>query len=275
MLRPAMLCMLCSGCGGLAVATQAEGGVPDGSTVDAQTKDAVADGAGDAWTQCSAPGGVAVCGGPSGCPSSNGCFSLSPNGASGSCDSGSIEPCITGFGPAFNVSCHKPPDGAICVYDAFFGPYSLGVLMAEHGGADELSYADHGLWTGAPLPAPASCPAVSGLSLCGPHCASCPQGGTCTGRSPLHPYGICIPSYSPDDPPTTTGDCFPGLTGCLQSEGGAGGCLRWIVEPQAQTLADDFAFCLPLDVCQAIGAGYPDGGMSCVKSVADAGSGDK
>jgi hypothetical protein len=181
-----------------------------------------------------------------------------------------VEPCVQGLTSEINIGCLLTPDGDICVYDFLYAPYDLGTLMSKNGGAADVTYADHGAWTGAPLPAPAACPVESGFSLCGPHCAPCPSGGSCTGRSPLHPYGICVPT----DVATTASKCFTGFTGCALDDGGAGGCLRWLVEPSAQNEADDFSFCMPLATCETIADGYPDGGVSCIKSVTDAGSGD-
>jgi hypothetical protein len=214
MVRAPIVCLLCSACGAQALAPPGDGGTHDSeadhSAADrSETDTGVESGSDGGWTQCAAPGDLAVCGGPRRCKSSNGCGPLSPGGHLGSCESSMVEPCVQGLTSEINIGCLLTPDGDICVYDFLYAPYDLGTLMSKNGGAADVTYADHGAWTGAPLPAPAACPVESGFSLCGPHCAPCPSGGSCTGRSPLHPYGICVPT----DVATTASKCFTGLTG--------------------------------------------------------------
>jgi hypothetical protein len=141
---------------------------------------------------------------------------------------------------AFNGSdCGRScTDGSICVKEFsggasyFCAPFDLGILFAQNGGGDRVRYADMGLWTGAPLPEPSTCPAIAAPQLCGANCGPCPPGETCTGRSPKHPYGFCGPrSYEACAvSPHSCGD--PGS-----------GCMTYTVEPQAQMLANQWGIC--------------------------------
>jgi hypothetical protein len=135
--------------------------------------------------------------------------------------------------------------------DPVCAPFDLGVLYAKAGYAERVRYADWGLFTGEPLPEPTSCPSVEGVLLCGGNCGGCPPETTCTGRSPLHPYGICAPA---DDCSPPEGQwCGPGL-----------GCFIWTVEPEAQALADRLGYCYPLATCEKMAAGVPGGGKCVV-----------
>jgi hypothetical protein len=142
-------------------------------------------------------------------------------------------------------------DGSICyailgVGTLFCLPYSVGALLGPYTpNKDHLRYADFGLWSGARLPAPDTCPTFTEFQVCGGSCGGCAVGEVCTGRSPLHPYGFCKPNF----------DCT-----CVGDAGASNGCFRYSVEPSAQAIADQHAFCLPLAMCQALAAKLPGGG---------------
>jgi hypothetical protein len=125
-------------------------------------------------------------------------------------------------------------------------PFNLGVLFVNAGEADRVRYADLGLFTGDPLPIPEACPRL-GIPICGGACGGCPGEDLCTGRSPLHPYGICVPPVS--------GQCSP-MSNC----GTGKACFTYLVEPAAQAIADDWGYCLPTDLCEAIASQLPGGG---------------
>jgi hypothetical protein len=76
---------------------------------------------------------------------------------------------------------------------AFFvcGGQEYGWLLAQSGHADMVRYADRSAYTNEALPEPATCPSFPGLPLCGGACGSCAT-GTCMGRSPRHPYSLCV-----------------------------------------------------------------------------------
>lgn len=137
------------------------------------------------------------------------------------------------------------------VADAWCMPYNIGVLFANAGYADWVRYADFGLFTGEPIPAPTSCPTIEGVPLCGGNCGGCPPETVCTGRSRLHPYGICAPIDTCD--PEYDDWCGAGR-----------GCFMWIVEPEAQALADQKGYCYPLAICQKMAAEVPGGGKCVV-----------
>jgi hypothetical protein len=225
------------------------------------------------WTQCTSPGELAVCGGPYHCPTHSatcpiGCGipMVSPMGSAG--DSGTSDAALNvclndelldaGFnGLSFLDACR---DGMILVQYSGNGgstwgcsPFDLGVLFAKNGGSGQVRYADFGLFTGAPLPGPESCPDASGFTICGGNCGPCPETSeVCTGRSPLHPNGFCVPQ---DSEYLCEADA-----GCDPSQGMA--CLSFTVQPDAQAVADKNGLCLPASLCQAVAAGLP-GGASC------------
>ena len=118
--------------------------------------------------------------------------------------------------------CGYCPDGALCVmaygitfsnFDFCF-PESVGRMMWLHGqGARVTTYADGTPYTGAPIPKPTTCPPPDGeLRFCGGNCGGCSGlGEYCSGRSPTHPWGICVS----DSLSCQKGsDCEP-MQGCL------------------------------------------------------------
>jgi hypothetical protein len=254
------------GCGGR------DSGVPSDGGTDASDADGLAAPDGDeaGWTQCSSPSGYAVCYGPSDCSNSQ------ANGGCQSCSNipstavvGCVNSALIAYGEASDPCSHPCSDGSICVawYGAsdsasdasfFCAPYDLGVLFAQNGGADRVRYLDMGLWTGDPLPEPRTCPTVPGVSICGGNCGLCPQGETCTGRSPLHPYGFCAVGGGGACPAAGAPTNVVPYGGC----GSGQGCLNFTVEPTAQALANEWGICLPSDLCNAVAAGLP-GGATC------------
>jgi hypothetical protein len=127
----------------------------------------------------------------------------------------------------------------------------MGVLLGVNGaGPDVLRYADFGLWVGEALPAPTMCPTFSGFTVCGGNCGDCVGTEICSGRSHLHPYGLC----APDQGDEVEGGCHAGSCKGGQS------CFVFTVEPEAQPVADQHGLCLPPDTCQAVAANLPGGG---------------
>jgi hypothetical protein len=150
------------------------------------------------------------------------------------------------------------PDGNVLIDLQFSGgdnlciPFNFGLLFANAGYADWVRYADFGLFTGEPIPAPESCPTLEGIPLCGGNCGGCPPETVCTGRSRLHPYGICAPAD--DCSPAKKQWCDPGL-----------GCFMWTVEPEAQALVDEEGgYCYPLAICEKMAVEVPGGGKCVV-----------
>ena len=158
--RVGALLLLCTACGEAVVGPSADAGA-ELTALDSASEahDSFAEGR---LTTCTAADGLAVCGGSARCEASDGCNPVAPTGLLGSCD-GSAEPCLTEQQyPAgeVGVGCALVPDGDICIYRGLFAPFDLGALMADNGNTAVLSYADHGIWTGASLPIPSSCPAA-------------------------------------------------------------------------------------------------------------------
>jgi len=253
---PVALAVAVSACGGSAANPSDAGDAGrDSSTADSSNGDA-------GWTQCVAPSGVAVCGGPSMCPADSSSCAACGVLANGTAD-GPLNPCenIATIQYGKDTVC---PDGTIYAVlvnsssNTFLcAPWDLGVLYAKNGSTDRVRYADMGIWTGAELPAPNVCQSISNVELCGGNCGGCSQvDDTCTGRSPLHPFGFCVPS-------SATNHCARTVAHCGWGDAGIGSsCLTFTVEASAQVAADKNGLCLPSQLCQDLATGLP-GGAEC------------
>lgn len=231
----------CTACGG-EVAT---GTSDSGPMADAWTGDA-------GWSQCSAPDGLRVCGGPSRCPDGQdaGCACL-------------IEPPT----PIVVTACVNdttyplisqewfvcPWDRAIVELGHFACvPTTLATLFLENGGGARAHFTDFATWGDTPIPSQDGCPSTPGVKLCGGGCGSCSgPDGTCTGRSPLHPYGFCAAHAA--------GSCGGNYPQCREDQG----CFTFKVDPGSQKAADEHGYCLPLAECVALASGLPGGG-TCI-----------
>ena len=256
-LRIASVAALLCACGGTVVPVDA-GDAQSDSPVEGG-KDASS----DAPNVCVSPGGFRVCHGSNACPADDTCNCQdnffnpnSPNPQLSICTSTignilSIHDCRLGcadgeFCVVLTVSSANPQARPyVCV------PEELAQLYQANGGADRVRYADWSDWTNAPLPNPSACPAVSGFSICGGSCPTCGLGELCTGRSPLHPYSLCIPDKN--------AYCTKAKPGCPAGQS----CFLFTVEPDAQSLADAAGYCMPTAACKAAQAGYP-GGATCL-----------
>jgi len=151
--------------------------------------------------------------------------------------------------------CPLCDDGNVCIQifrqsGYMCLPFDVGALFAANGSADRVRYLDWSPWSGQALPTPQDC-GDGGLPLCGGVCGPCSPGATCTGRSPIHPYGFCVPSS---------------WSGCTRSKPGCATgnkCIIFTDPGDAQAVADDNGLCIPAAECDALGAGYP-GGAACV-----------
>lgn len=212
-------------------------------------------------TECSL-NGLWICGGAHTCaPPPSVCTCLPPD--SGFSATGPT-PCIGSSyagGPPY-TGCSTPPDGLVCVdlfgldatdpsYDGV--PFDLGRFYSDNGAGDRVTYADHGRFTGAPLPNLADCPVIDNVDVCGGYCGGCPIGESCTGRSPLHPYGVCADERLSID---RLNQCGGGYEPCPSGYG----CFSFTVEPEMQSIADAYGFCLPMAKCEATAAKLPGGG---------------
>lgn len=219
-----------------------------GSTSDG-TNDAGAD------SPCvSASRAYAVCNGP------NACFTGAP---SSQCEYCSSQWDPTKVGMCFNTGLSEgfatdgqlyvePVPEAVGAWDPY--PFELGELFADNGATDRVRYADWAEWDGATLPEPTACPTFTNYRVCGGNCNGCMTGETCTGRSPNHPYGICLLNGN-------------GRCGALQSDGGYLGCAADQVcftfqsTSSGQATADIEGLCMSTAGCQEALTTYPGGGF--------------
>jgi hypothetical protein len=248
-----------AGCGGEVVAPAAGGssgsaGAGGAGGLGGTGAGASGAGAADAGgTPCSAPDwegcGIPDC--PEGRPGCIYCYAANEPGLVSMCAESLI-----------GESASRPRDGMIILtMGSSFAtppliwhqvPFSAGVIVANHGQAERLGYADRGKWTGDPIPQPTECPSLKDVHTCGGYCGGCPVGEICTGRSPLHPYGLCIR--------TNAGICslVPEVNGSTCESGER--CFVFTVEPEHQIAADAEGFCMPKAECEATAATLPGGG---------------
>ncbi len=241
---------LAVGCGGTLTSGDSDSG--DG----AASQDGLSNGdSGDGgWTVCTSPSGQQICDGPHACsPAGCECPKLGKESPS------AVHVCINSTGYLNSTLCPYVDDGFICVapYDTspdFFGgaEYDMGVLFAENGAVDRARYADYGLWTGDPLPNPGSCPTLTSVQICGGNCGGCNGNFVCHGRSPLHPYGFCLPN---------SGNDACNIAKNVPCSGAGNKCFAYTVQPSAQDLANANSICLPVDMCQDLAANLPGGAV--------------
>jgi hypothetical protein len=244
-------------CGGEVNTQTGMDGGGDAATDSASSGDAFA-----GYTRCSAPNGDMLCGGAcgDGCPGK--CQPpREPDG--GFTATGGLAACGNA---SAGFLCYKCSDGDLCIDffdvspppapDAFASTYeetheSIGVMFALNGFGDHVRYADRSAYTETPIPPPpTSCPNVSGLQLCGGACGSCPDKSVCMGRSPLHPYSICVPELQ-------QGTQFD----VEQCKRGQPTCFVFEVDSASQPVADQNGVVVTPAQC-AVAAQYP-GGAFC------------
>jgi hypothetical protein len=187
------------------------------------------------------------------------------------------------YGPCDRANFKRSIDGDVCVPTsvnpdaglpnaqlaiAYSAAADVGyaIMYAKNGFGSWCHYADRSTYDGTPVPdAPASCPAVSGFELCGGACGDCPQGEYCIGRSPLHPYSVCVTDYSKALEPVP-GECVRGapLAGdCMgNAQNPPSACLTFRVSDADQPFADQTGICTEKSICMAAAAAYP-GGAYC------------
>ena len=239
-----LIALLSSACGG--TLNNSDGGSDSG------TADTATDGG---WTQCSAPEGYAVCGGTSQCsPAACYCeFTEAPD---------QLGVCIgDGYpAPLSGIGCDPGFDERVCIHVTPGGwtdaPFDIGVLFANNGDASRVRYADLSLWTGELLPSATTCPDLGNVRSCGGSCGACPNGEPCVGRSPLHPVGICNPDkHGCSIAPIVDGGApIPCADYATQS------CFTYVVQSEAQPVADTAGICLPKADCNALAQALPGGG---------------
>jgi hypothetical protein len=214
------------------------------------------------WSACTSPDGAGICLGTANCPPGDGCWCISPPETS-------VSVCLASPGMKDIKLCYLPPDGRICTtidprypdvwWDA---PWGLGVLLAQNSAQDRARYADWARWTGAPLPnPPSSCPKDIRFRACGGACGACVEGERCTGRSPLHPIGMCVRYGTAECGRPRDPSCPAGTA-----------CFRYRVDAESQALANERGLCLA--DCDGIAATLPGGG-TCLPWVNDPDAGTR
>ncbi len=205
---------------------------------------------------CVSPSGYAVCGGPMSCfpPSQQ-----SMESACWSCELSptyGLTPCVNTANPDGSSDVFAS-DGEVYIEDTVANlwrayPFEVGQLFAVNGASDRVRYADFYPWTGDALPTPTTCPTFTGFSICGGDCGPCASDELCTGRSPMHPYGLCMPT------PTTTNGC-----GSAQNWACASGteCVVFQSSGDGQQIADAYGLCMATAACEAIASSYPGGAI--------------
>lgn len=258
------LLVLATACGGTVAGADASA---DGSPGDGAGADTSTDGE---WTQCRAPSGAELCGSAAKCGAN--CLHCTDNPwEPGPGDSG-LSLCndtlISGSG-----EYRQCPDGFVNVAAAADQPTNAlfyycrnedaAKLYALAGRPDLARFPDRSAWTDAGIPAPPStCPTgPPGLHLCGGACGDCPSPSTqvCMGRSPTHPYSLCVNRFGIKK--STPESCKRGNGGICQL-GADLRCLTFKVEGSSQPVADAFSMCVDPDICMAAEAAYP-GGAFC------------
>lgn len=239
---------------------------PDASS-DAARDSGEVPGSDGGYTQCTGPYGSKLCGGPAmcnvGCPegrcSGDQSFPLA--------DPTRLRICTVfgGSAGAGSHDCWQCTDGDVCIFAdqemvslGFDGMRCLGpefgVLLSMNGHADWVRYADRSTYTGDPLPEPATCPQIPGLPLCGGPCGSCADGYVCIGRSPLHPYSLCVNKWKPSLPCKRGDSCIGAVPPSR--------CLTFKVDGASQSVADANSLCVESAICDAAAKSYP-GGAYC------------
>ncbi len=246
-------------CGGRVV--QGDGGT------DGLASESGVDGAG--WTECSSPSGYQLCGGSANCDLGCG-FCANILVSIGFCGDNGVPD------PFTNTNCAVVPDGSVCLVvgslpdggtgnDRLMGSsiaWEAGELIYRAGYGDSVLFADATPFDGTPLPQPPDCPSISGLTLCGGACGdTCPHDDAhaCMGRSPKHPYSLCVDVA----PLSWNGTPDPHCARDNPPSDGKHGCLIFRDDPASQPIADSNGVWIDLPTCQAAAAGYP-GGADCV-----------
>ncbi len=235
--------VLVYGCGGRTTRALGDDGAQD-SGFDGGGADRA-----DAWTQCSAPDGVRVCGGSS-CPTGDpscGCYDP---------DAGVVEPCLSSPGLTATPCAVGCASSEVCVnlepsnpQDDACQPHTLGELYERNGQGSRVWFSDFSSYSEDVIVPPQTCPTNASVTFCGGPCGDCGSEMTCTGQSPIHPIGWCAQL------PFAT--CRNGGAACSYS---GNSCFTYNVQAAAQPIADAFSYCVATATCDALAVSLPGGG---------------
>lgn len=138
-------------------------------------------------------------------------------------------------------------------------PPEVCLRLEREGQKGACTWQDKSNWSSKSLGIPeVSCPADgASLGMCGSHCGACPAEAVCTGRSPLHPVGVCVTRGKAGQPgaPCGTG-------GFTCSAGNV--CMRFKVpsEQSDPKLVEAYGFCVERERCRGLREHLP-GGVTC------------
>ena len=155
--------------------------------------------------------------------------------------------------------CNACPDGMVCAQrrpdELVCVPESVCAALWDLGATDVCRYAYKSAYDHRALPEPKTCPFDG--RFCGGACGDCGGIFRCTGRSPAHPYGICV------------GSGGAGLFRCGVSEKGQDPaclpnsvCAVLDVPAADEAAALRYGVCMDEDSCLAVAAELP-GGLRC------------
>ncbi|MEJ7731100.1 MAG: hypothetical protein WKG00_18030 [Polyangiaceae bacterium] len=188
------------------------------------------------------------------------CWADTPNEAALQCDA-----CQDG-----QVCAQRGPEQLVCV-----SPEVCEALW-DLGAVTVCRYADKSAYDHQPLPNPSGdCPggAASAGKICGGACGPCDVDGSsqprrCTGRSPLHPYGVCAheTNFGGTGEPAAIPSCTIAADGAMlepcATHGDITYCAVFDVPPTDLAAARRHGICLRTKVCLHVAAALP-GGMTC------------
>jgi hypothetical protein len=253
---------LCSlGCGAR-VATEASDQRFDAdSATDGAARPDTASDATPTDPNCVLANGTPLCGHTCGrtCASGFGCLPFSAGDRSTLTDFGVCVEDLPRVGTS-PAPCSVCRDGELCANATSVAgnlvcvPAALCDRLTAEGSGAGCWYSDKSVWaSAAAIPAP-PCPSNGKLlGMCGGACGSCSDGLACTGRSPLHPFGVCAAQTSARGGANRCG----GTRRCGADEA----CLSFRVDAN-QAAADSFGLCVPRARCVQLRDALP-GGMYC------------
>ncbi len=260
--------LLVAGCQGLVVV------LPPEETTSSSTAGGAA-GTGASHPDCATANAVRLCGG------SKACAWLGPptcpgTGCTAALDVNAFTPsgagvCWADVDDAAARQCVACRDGDVCVqrYDDQL------VCVAEEvcaglwdlGATTVCRYADKVRYDRRPLPSATGCPSTGQIHFCGGGCPPCPGTMGCTGRSPDHPFGLCVPMTAQGEfqgvaCSNTAAECHPGQFNDTA-------CGVFSVPTVDDSAARRYGVCLDRKGCLIIRDALP-GGFRCLDKFGDA-----
>jgi hypothetical protein len=169
--------------------------------------------------------------------------------------------------------CNACPDGQVCAYRSADQLVCVSedvcAALWDLGATDVCRYADKSAYDHRRLQEPAgACPSFEPSppleGLCGGACGGCENGYRCTGRSPSHPFGMCVYTGA-FDAPGGVDPCARAPDGTmLQTCGAEGepGVSCAIFEDALEDEPAAMAYGVCYGGCAAVAAVFP-GGMTC------------